>query len=256
MKGPFRVSEERTVNAIVVFVCIVVFAILLVLLVLFFINQATLIGQFEEAVDLYKDALRARSVEGADIAADDMPLLWSEKVKYLEQLNAMHKQVSTTDLFVFIYGFLSSVLIGVSGYLVKRSERQLKDVSDEYTKLKKIADELERKISNSDMLFFVSQILSDAITDISTYKHTLENGYLVQFKQEVRQIADWVKDIKLDEIDRSVIAKFEQRFGTIRGLYEDASKVLGTHITKNHKRHIQIDFDRIRSKLDEMQGKN
>jgi len=252
MKDRFHAGEEHTVNIIIVIICFIVFFILLVVLVFFFINQITLIQQFQDAISLYKNLLCTKSVVSEDISIimdDNISLLLNEKEKYLEQLNIMHKQVSTTDLFVFIYGFLSSVLIGISGYLVKKSELQLKNVSDKYTKLKEIADELELKISNNERLSFVSQILSDAITDISTYKHTLENGYLVRFKQEVRQIADWITGINLKEIDISMIAKFEQRFGTITGLYEDASKVPNTQITENHKKHIQSDFDKISSKL-------
>jgi len=273
MNDHSRISGERTINVILVFACCVAFAILFVLLAFFFINQTTLMGQFEEAVGLYRSMLHARPVDGVDIPvipADDTSLLLIEKTKYLEQLNVMHKQVSTTDLFVFIYGFLSSVLIGVSVYLVKKSKIHLKKVSNKYTKLKKYADELEReyikhkenadklehKISNNDKLFLVSQILSDAITDISTYKHNLENGYLVQFRQEVTQIVNWINDIKLDEIDLSIIVRIEQRFGTIRGLYEDTSKDPENKISDIHKSSVQKDFEKIKFKLNEIQGKN
>jgi len=270
MKGRFRINEESTVNVIVFSVGIIALVILFVLLVFFLINQATLIRQFEEAVDLYKTVLRVQSADGAAIPADNMSLLWNEKIKYLEQLNTMHKQVSTTDLFVFI----CSLLIGVSGYLIKKSELRLenasnkylefnenadkleKEISDKYIKLKENADKLEQKISNNDKYFFVLQILSDAITDISTYKHTLENGYLAHFRYEVRQIAEWIKNIKLDEIDLLISTKLEQRFGTIRGLYEDISEDPNYLITKNHRKSVQKDFDKIKSKLDEIQGIN
>jgi peptidoglycan hydrolase CwlO-like protein len=301
MNGNFQVSDEYTVNTAVVIACSVALLILLVFLGYFFINQTALITHFKEAVSLYKDDLCTNYAKGADInviAEDDMLPLWSEKVKYLEQLNTMHKQVSTTDLFVFIYGFLSSVLIGLSGYLVKKSERhlnnvtiqyinlkkdaddyknqlnkisdkcaklkknadkkehQLRNISDQYANLKENADKLDRKFSNNEKLFFVSQIMSDAITDISTYKHSIENEYLVQFRQELRQIADYIKDIELEEIDISIIARFEQRFGTIMGLYEDTSKDSKYLITENHKKHVKKDFDEISSKLNEMQKHN
>jgi hypothetical protein len=275
MSNKSQTCEEKTINVTVFFASGTAFGILLVLLVFFFINQATLIGKFKEAVGLYKDVLSPQSVNGADITVipTDEILLWNEKIKYLEQLNVMHKQVSTTDLFVLIYGFLSSVLIGISGYLVKKSECQLKNASDKYVKLKRNTDELihkisdkyikleenanelEQKISNSDKLFLVSQILSDAITDISTYKHTPEIEYLVRFRQEVTQIVNCINDIKLDEIDRSIILRIEQRFGTIRGLYEETSKD-PKKISGVHKSSVQEDFKKIKLKLADIQGKN
>ena len=50
-------------------------------------------------------------------------------VEYLERINSIQKASSTTDLLVFLYGFMCSILIGVGAYFVNNSKRNAESTS-------------------------------------------------------------------------------------------------------------------------------
>ena len=203
------------------------------------------------------------------------------RMQYLEKLSELHKQATNRDSFVFLYELLSSVLVGLGAYMIKRGQDQLKELSKRSKDINAVADEVKKRLAvqnktikalsqksddinaaadrvkelltvqdNAIELNFVSQVLSDAFISISAYNGYAANENLVHFKQSLNQVARWFNDkIDVSRVDKITISKFGQRLGVVKGLYARAAARDDTEIDDVHKRYIYADFKKIEDKL-------
>ncbi len=238
------------------------------LFIYFFINQQMFKKSLEEALNQYgvnisentKDSSKSdsKSTEEPDsknteeFDSENTEELLSLRMQYLESISEMHHQATNRDLFIFIYGLLSSGLIGISVALVKKMQTQQENLSKKFTKLNDSANQIGKRLNTHDRFILidsVSQCLSDALTYILGYNIALGNENLVQFKQSIHQAAKKLDCVNMKKIKTDHIDSSRKRLGTIINLYESASKKPGTEITKTHKKYIQKDFDSIKTKL-------
>jgi hypothetical protein len=206
-------------------------------------------------------------------------------MQYLEKVSGMHKQASNNDLFVFMYGFLSSVLIGVSAYMVKKGQTQLETFTKKYVDLDKTADKIEERLNtheksiqtqletftkkcvdldktadkieqrlniheNSIHLNVISQILSETLMSILSYNISLGNANLTRFRQSLRDVSDLLyKSSKFSERDETAAITFERTLKTIEGVYASAANKEGSEIDSTHQGYIKDEFRKIREAL-------
>jgi hypothetical protein len=192
------------------------------------------------------------------------------RMEYLDRISQMHKQASSSDLFVFMYGFLSSVLIGVSAYLIKKGESQVGKINDKVNTsvdaLKKKADDVDDLIKlnrkniqgltdsyaslNADaqkikiiidnnkstiMLNYLLMLLSDSLFMLINYRSSQDQNieYLVRFNQNIKQLEN-ISLLNVNELSsKTYIGKLMQMVGNVRTVYEE--------ITEDPKYSIDVD---------------
>jgi hypothetical protein len=246
---------DYIMNSIVKVFIIVAIIIAALVLIMTFINVNCNQQKFTHDLTETLDSFYA-SGNVIDSSTNDLLTL---RMQYLEKLSEMHKQASSNDLFVFMYGFLSSVLIGVSAYMVKKGQGQLEKLSEKYDKLDVIAkgaDERLDSLENSIHFNVVSKILSDALMSILSYNISFGNGNLTRFKQSLRDASDLLcKSANFSKFDESAAVAFERTLETIEGVYDSAAKKQGSEIDYTHKDFIEEDFRKIRKALTQRHNK-
>jgi len=244
----------------IVMATIIAIGILILTFIGFFNNQFMFADAFDNILVDFIDTMTNDCMENEEVSNE----LISIRMQYLERLSSMHRQATERDLFVFMYGFLSSILIGASAYLLKRGERQVTVISEKHSELVQKYEALfnkyeeiseiaeinsEQIISHKSTIFlnFISQGLSEALILIATYNHNPETEYLVQFKASIRQVALWCEKVEFEKAEKLIVDKFGQRLGIVIGLYESAADKYVEEITDTHKKHTHKDFEKIRS---------
>ena len=176
------------------------------------------------------------------------------RMQYLENISEMHRKASSTDLFVFMYGFLSSVLIGISAYMVRKGKNQCDELTKKYLILESIAEDINIRFDKNEnvaLLSFISEVLLEAMISISSYSIMGRNENIVRFKQSIRQISLWLDNVNLTKVEQLALSKFTQRFGFIEGMYLNLANLPNFKIDDFHRKHIIEDFTRITEKLNE-----
>jgi hypothetical protein len=171
------------------------------------------------------------------------------RMQYLEKISEMHKQASNNDLFVFMYGFISSVLIGICAYMVKKGQDQLETLSKKYKKIDGITDDLLRLNIHENSIHFniISQVLSEALISILSYNISLGNENLTFFKQSLRGVSDLCKRGDFSKINETAVAAFERTIQTIGGVYASAANKEDSEIDETHKKYIKEELDEIQA---------
>jgi len=245
---------DYTINVIVKIFIISAIMIAVGILIFTFINftgnQKMFTESFDETLDIF--------IKDDDDFVSYTEELLTLRMQYLEKISELHKQASNNDLFVFMYGFLSSVLIGISAYMVKKGQEQLETLSGKYNEIGITANNIENRLNshdNSIKINLIMQTLSDALLSIVCYNIALGIGDLIRFKQNLREVAKWCEDIDFSKINRLTIDKFGQNLGTIKSVYDSASIKEGSEIDEVHKANVYKDFAKIEKKLIEKSEK-
>lgn len=244
--------------------------VLLVTFVNFFINQEMFITSYKTSLQRFSEKISVLApVNGKTTASPNNNLFepvedknesLTLQLEYLEKLGELHSQTSNRDLFVFIYGFICSVLIGVSTYLITKGEKLHDELKVKYTILNETADNIDRRLGvHGDAIHFqfLSQVLSDAMISIQCYRTNYDIENLVLFKQNFHQVAEWCEDIDVSKIDVLFIDKFIQRLGNVMGVYYDTirddnfnpPKNPESQINDTHKKYIERDYEKIKRKF-------
>jgi hypothetical protein len=263
---------ERLVKVFLILTSVVVVIVLILTFLNYFMNNSIFSSNINQLLSTLINGLTPTN----DIQIDDEFLHIS--IKYLERVGDMHRQASNTELFVLLYGFLSSVLIGVSAYLVKKGQENLKELASTHEKLSGkygtlkngyinlygMAKDISGKLDNNQnyMHFsFVSQVLTDALLMISCYENIVgtnqekksKNDYIVKFTTSIHQVAQWCKNVDFSKVDKLGRDKFGQRFGYVESTYNKVIKNSTTLTSERHKKIILEYFNLIRTSLGQIE---
>lgn len=104
-------------------------------------------------------------------------------IDYLERLNAIQKNSSNVDLLVFLYGFLSSILVGVGAYYVNTSKRNAEAAA---AKVKKLTIELENCKTNIATVQAAQEALQEIQNSIATSNNTIRQEQKTIFAEQNR----------------------------------------------------------------------
>jgi hypothetical protein len=132
--------QNKLDNAINIAILVAVFiaaASLVITFIRFFINENTMLDEITQTLNTLGD-----SISNPSHSSNKMVEL---RMEYLDRISQMHKQASSSDLFVFMYGFLSSVLIGISAYLIKKGESQVNEINDKALGVETSVNEINDK---------------------------------------------------------------------------------------------------------------
>jgi hypothetical protein len=252
------IKKKRTltidflVKAFLLIACAVAFFVLIFILFNFYVSQAAFTKSFTSAV--------------SSLTSENDTL----RMEYLRRIAEMHRQASNLDLFVFLYGFLSSVLIGVSVFMVNKTSGSHKDLEKNQNSMIEQHNELDRRInalsnqagniekgleekSNYFRFSFISQILSDSLSFILCYSmDEKRNGFIVRFRESVYQVSEWCGTVDFAKIDSICVEKFGQRLGYVKSIYfevvEDAKGKTRPEYLK-HRSDMDAHFSKIERSL-------
>jgi len=281
-----------------VLVLVIAFAILFLVFINILHNQTTFTRTFNESLTILRDSFVEQTTPDSEaltypeyygsVTNVDANDLISLRMQYLERLSEMHRQATSNDLFVFIYGFLSTILIGVSAFFVNKGQTQVENIrtkfndlnnkaadveskintvkvqiegldknvnktSDICAELQRTADSIDSKVSNNEnaiFFHFISQVLSDALTSIMCYNAVQDNEYLVQFKRNIHHVSEWCEKVDFTLLDDNIYHKFVQRLGNAKRFYfEEAMEKPGSEIDDFHRKNITPAFTKIEDRL-------
>lgn len=85
-----------------------------------------------------------------DDRPEEEPVSPGQTLEYLERLHTLQKNASSTELLMFLYGFLSSIFIGIGAYFVKTSGDNARHAEERLSELRLKLAKTETKISKFD----------------------------------------------------------------------------------------------------------
>ena len=173
------------------------------------------------------------------------------RLRHLERIGELHGQATNRDLLVFLYAFLSSVLIGVSAYFIKTGHekqeailKENKQLAIESKKLKsqikymkeefkEVEGELKSVIENGKIVTTdlsnaknrfkfnsLTELLSDALVMVAIY-HNQEDAdsyFIGKFKDTLGEAALLCRSINFDLVDDSNIERMIKRINYLKYL--------------------------------------
>jgi len=179
---------ENTVVYLSIWLSVLIATLILVCtFVYFYVNQGFLTKSIDDAIKLFNKSLPNNTYsQFGNNAENSAPLaleilnneLFTLRMEYLERLSELHKQATSRDLFVFIYGFLSSVLIVVSANSAKKGDNKLKEiiglVEKEKAQLEILSTNISANISAISANFSEKQVaLEEIARKIETHNNSL-----------------------------------------------------------------------------------
>jgi hypothetical protein len=247
----------------------------------FFYNQSSFQKEYVQALKVVTESLSSETY----IADDELLTL---RMEYMEKLEQMHRQTSSSDLLVFTYDFISSVLILVSATLVKRGEAQIKALKDkaykinnrfdiearklgkDYNKLSIIHDRLSTEANNINQRFeaqeadstlnSISLTLSSALFWLQSYAIKPNNNSLTRFNMNIKTVAHCFADFEPISNHSGIINGFEKILGEVTTLYHylaaNDKEEEYVDLDVGHRKIIDKCFGKIELKISEMKEQN
>ena len=123
----------------VLFTAVIIIALILLVIVCvnFFLNQVTLSHVFISVSEIIKASINGSGSHTSSFTTQNVSTqnsLIDAQIEYIETLTNLHNQASGSQLMVFIYGFLSSVLIGVAMFFLNKGDEKIKKQGEEIQK--------------------------------------------------------------------------------------------------------------------------
>jgi cell division protein FtsB len=290
VKTKSKFNLDNFVKVFLLIASATVIIVLVITLVGFFSNQIIFSRNFNNALSALintttnTESNSQENVDDSEENEDDsegesivgeMPssyTLLTLRMEYIERIGEMHRQASNSDLFVFLYSFLSSVLIGVSAYFVKTGQEKQEELSLEYKKLSKENEKIikqyhEIKLSADNInsaLFeaqnrfrfdLISEVLCDTLTMISCYRNSnSDNEYFSTFRENLKQASRWSEDVQFDKIDELNIEKSKQRLGCIEKMFDESYPFIANDpANKFVRNNVKKDLNEIKSRFPQKQ---
>lgn len=244
-------AKKHRISKGMVLILSIVGVIGVVILCTFVYNQFTFSCEFRTTAT----QLRTTS------AQNDISL----RIYYLDRLAELHRQATSNDLIVLIYGFMSTILISMGVFLINQGQKNVNAIEEKYNELKAdylmLTNKHEKLVkTNKNTVYFhyASQILSDALACIMCYKSIPEglepnNEYLVQFKNNIRHISDLCVVVDFTQLNNYAHRKFLERIYNAEKIYVGD---FGIRISSDHQESILRDFTKIKTTLSLQEPQN
>ncbi len=170
---------------------------------------------FSDSQQLYSQAYAEAST--AIVTAADQSGNIEELIRHLEQLQTVQKNSLTNDLMSFVYGVLSTILVGLCAGFVVKSQKNAQTAQN-------AADSVEKK-----------EVEIEAISDEAKKKLNEVNKIKNEINEVFENIRDEFEAIKQNNIKQQI--KIQENFGTF----------LALHVEIIHARTALMSFDQVES---------
>lgn len=191
--------------------------ILFISFMTFYSNQKTVTAQFNSinasVEDLFtnqqSDAEKFTNDSSTAQIMEQKEKIIDSQIKYLENLVNLHNQMSSSQLMVFVYGFLSSVLIGVATSFLSKGEERIKQQEKSIeqqnmviSKQKETTQDIEKRSILLEGNYYAQRILGEMLLIQSALNTCLdEQSYKTNFfraNKYVRQLREIIKSEQID----------------------------------------------------------
>lgn len=191
-----------------------IFAFVLIVAIICLRGFLECIHVFSESQQLYSQAYAEASA--AIVTVSGQSKNTEELIRHLEQLQTVQKNSLTNDLMSFVYGVLSTILVGLCAGFVAKSQKNAQAAQN-------VADSVEKKGME------IGAILDEAKGKLDEVKRIKD-----EINDVFKRIGDEFEDIKQKNIEQTRIQKI---IGTF----------LALHVEIIHARTALMSFDQVES---------
>jgi predicted PurR-regulated permease PerM len=283
-KSTLRDILNNAINIAILFSVVIAVFSLFFTVVKFWVNEDIMLDEFTQTMDYVEESISDTSYKSNKII--------ELRMEYLERISQMHKQASSSDLFVFMYGFLSSVLIGISAVLIKRGESQVKEINDKAERIEKKLIDIYPSVDNFEqqsknlkdlinnnrdnikslktetqknqiiidnnkstiMINYMLMLITVSLFMLLNYKSSKENEYLVRFKENLKQLENISLHNTHKLSSKTYLGKLSLMVGNVRTVYESITNdpEFSCDVDETHQKYIKKYLDNIECSLKSM----
>ena len=224
---------------------VLIFAFVLIIAIICLMGFLECIHAFSNSQQLFSEAYTAASAAVVKAAGQNSN---EDLIRHLEQLQTVQKNSLTNDLMSFVYGVLSTLLVGLCAGFVAKSQKNAQAAQDAADSVEKKGEEIGAISNEAKKKLDEIKKTKDEIAD-SVEKKGEEIGAI---SNEAKEKLDEIKKIK-DEIDK-VFKNIGDEFEDIKQKNIEQARIqkisgtfLALHVEIIHARTALMSFDQVES---------
>jgi cell division protein FtsB len=179
------------IKVLIIVAFVIIIGILISLYIYYIKSQDHFSKNFIYVLTLLKESL---SCEPKNLDTSEVENILTLRMQYINKLNEIHIQATSNNLIIFLYGFLSSVLIGTSAYLLKREQDNINNLTKQFDSIDKKNEEIKDEYKKLEEQY---NLINNCVEELNKKNINISEQYKI-INDKAKVIEDKASDIEND----------------------------------------------------------